>query len=54
MNSNRTDDPGFNKTTYFALDNIDLYNRNCEGNQDTINYKDVITEMFRCIGTLTY
>ncbi|CAF2949225.1 unnamed protein product [Rotaria sp. Silwood2] len=28
-NDNRTEDPALNKTIYFALDNIDLYNRNC-------------------------
>ncbi|CAF4657202.1 unnamed protein product, partial [Rotaria sp. Silwood2] len=28
-NDNRTNDPTLNKTIYFALDNIELYNRNC-------------------------
>ncbi|CAF4983894.1 unnamed protein product [Rotaria sp. Silwood1] len=26
---NRTNDPALNKTIYFALDNIEIYNRNC-------------------------
>ncbi|CAF4222891.1 unnamed protein product, partial [Rotaria sordida] len=29
-NINRTIDPALNKTIYFALDNIELYNRNCQ------------------------
>ncbi|CAF1140199.1 unnamed protein product [Rotaria sordida] len=29
-NVNRTDNPASNKTIYFALDNIELYNRNCQ------------------------
>ncbi|CAF4052317.1 unnamed protein product [Rotaria sordida] len=29
-NVNRTDNPALNKTIYFALDNIELYNRNCQ------------------------
>ncbi|CAF5134984.1 unnamed protein product [Rotaria sp. Silwood1] len=28
-NENRTFDPALNKTIYFALDNIEIYNRNC-------------------------
>ncbi|CAF4951197.1 unnamed protein product, partial [Rotaria sp. Silwood1] len=28
-NDNRTNDPALNKTIYFALDNIELFNRNC-------------------------
>ncbi|CAF5046088.1 unnamed protein product [Rotaria sp. Silwood1] len=30
-NDNRTNDPALNKTIYFALDNIEIYNRNCPG-----------------------
>ncbi|CAF5091341.1 unnamed protein product [Rotaria sp. Silwood1] len=30
-NDNRTNDPALNKTIYFALDNIEIYNRNCRG-----------------------
>ncbi|CAF5159006.1 unnamed protein product [Rotaria sp. Silwood1] len=29
-NVNRTDNPALNKTIYFALNNIELYNRNCQ------------------------
>ncbi|CAF4292378.1 unnamed protein product, partial [Rotaria sordida] len=29
-NINRPNDPALNKTIYFALDNIELYNRNCQ------------------------
>jgi hypothetical protein len=31
VNANQTEDPSLNKTIYFALDNIDVFDRHCDG-----------------------
>jgi hypothetical protein len=31
LSLNKTEDPSLNKTIYFALDNIDVFDRHCDG-----------------------
>ncbi|CAF1548877.1 unnamed protein product [Rotaria sordida] len=43
-NINRTDNPASNKTIYFALDNIELFNQKCQSMTDPSTVQTTISQ----------